>query len=149
RRGPGGGHPRQRLGDSAWTPIPYWLDGGADAGARGQLTVRADAGFYSRAFVRACRGARARFSVTVRMNRSLRAAIDAIPDKRPRPASGVGVAAPQPGVQHLAGVGQRGQQRVVAADLAVAEHPALLGQPMGFAHGAVDVDRQVGVQIGA
>ncbi len=50
------------------------------AGARGELTVRADSGFYSRAFIGACRRANARFSVTVRMNTSLRTAIAAIPD---------------------------------------------------------------------
>ena len=42
--------------------------------------MRADSAFYSRAMLWACRKAGARFSVTVRMNRSVRAAIDAIPD---------------------------------------------------------------------
>ena len=36
-------------------------------GRRGRVTLRADAGFYSRAVVRACRAADARFSLTVRM----------------------------------------------------------------------------------
>ena len=51
-----------------------------EAGATGELTVRADSAFYSRAMLWACRKAGAKFSVTVRMNRSVRAAIDAIPD---------------------------------------------------------------------
>ncbi|HUG83714.1 MAG TPA: IS1380 family transposase [Euzebya sp.] len=51
-----------------------------DAGATGELTVRADSAFYSRGFVAACRAADARFSVTVRMNTAIRAAIAAIPD---------------------------------------------------------------------
>ena len=41
--------------------------------------MRADSAFYSRAMLWACRKAGAKFSVTVRMNRSVRAAIDAIP----------------------------------------------------------------------
>src|SRR5512142_2489148 len=47
-------------------------------GRRGRVTLRADAGFYSRAVVRACRAADARFSLTVRMNPALRAAIAGI-----------------------------------------------------------------------
>ena len=49
-------------------------------GRRGRVTLRADAGFSSRAVVRACRAADARFSLTVRMNPALRAAIAGIPD---------------------------------------------------------------------
>jgi hypothetical protein len=55
------------------------------AGASGPLPVRADAGFYSRAFVRACRRAGARFSVTVRSNPTISAAIAAIEDSAWRP----------------------------------------------------------------
>jgi Transposase DDE domain group 1 len=51
-----------------------------DAGATGELTVRADSAFYSKAFLWACRDADVRFSVTVRMNRSVRAAVEAVPD---------------------------------------------------------------------
>jgi hypothetical protein len=52
-----------------------------DAGATGELTVRADSAFYSRGFIGACRAADARFSVTVRMNTAIRTAIAAIPDE--------------------------------------------------------------------
>lgn len=48
------------------------------AGATGALTVRADSAFYSRGFVTACRDHHARFSVTVKMLKPIRAAIDAI-----------------------------------------------------------------------
>lgn len=50
------------------------------AGRQGRVTLRADSGFYSRAVVRACRAAAARFSITVRMSPSVRAAIAAIPE---------------------------------------------------------------------
>jgi hypothetical protein len=52
-----------------------------EAGAVGQLTVRADSAFYSRAFVTACRDHNVRFSVTVRMLKPIREAIAAIPDQ--------------------------------------------------------------------
>ncbi len=50
------------------------------AGATGPLTMRADAGFYSAAVVRACRRAGARFSITVSLQPSLHAQISAIPE---------------------------------------------------------------------
>ncbi len=49
-----------------------------DAGATGALTVRADSAFYSKAFLGAARTADVRFSVTVRQDAKVRAAIDAI-----------------------------------------------------------------------
>ncbi|HYU69573.1 MAG TPA: IS1380 family transposase [Burkholderiales bacterium] len=48
------------------------------AGASGPLMVRADAGFYEAAVVRACRKAEARFSITVRLQQALRARIEAL-----------------------------------------------------------------------
>ena len=50
------------------------------AGARGQLTVRADSGFYTRALVAACRKMDVRFSITIRQHQSLRNIIEAIPE---------------------------------------------------------------------
>jgi hypothetical protein len=50
-----------------------------DAGARGDLTVRADSGFYAGTVVSACRRVGARFSITARKNTGIRRAIDAIP----------------------------------------------------------------------
>ncbi|CAN5908031.1 IS1380-like element ISMsm10 family transposase [soil metagenome] len=49
-----------------------------NAGAQGSLTFRADSAFYSRAFIGACRDHDARFSVTPRLSRSIREAIEAI-----------------------------------------------------------------------
>jgi hypothetical protein len=45
------------------------------------VTLRADSGFYSRDVIRACRRGNARFSVTARMNPSVRRAIAAIPEQ--------------------------------------------------------------------
>ena len=49
-------------------------------GARGQLTVRADSGFYTHDVVFACRETRVRFSITIRQHQSLRNLIEAIPE---------------------------------------------------------------------
>ena len=49
-------------------------------GARGQLTVRADSGFYTHAVVSACRQLDVRFSITIRQHASLRELIEAIPE---------------------------------------------------------------------
>ena len=50
------------------------------AGATGQLTVRADSGFYTHDIVTVCRNNDVRFSITVRQHRSLRDLIEAIPE---------------------------------------------------------------------
>ena len=49
------------------------------AGARVQLTVRADSGFYTHAIVAACRWMDVRFSITIRQHARLRNIIEAIP----------------------------------------------------------------------
>lgn len=51
------------------------------AGATGPLTLRADSGFYSRAVVAACRRAKVRFSITVRLQARLRDCIEAVPEE--------------------------------------------------------------------
>ena len=51
-----------------------------DAGASGQLTVRADSGFYNHAVVAVCRAQDVRFSVTIRQQPSVRTLIEAIPE---------------------------------------------------------------------
>ena len=51
------------------------------AGARGQLTVRADSGFYTHAIAAACRRMDVRFSITIRQSASLRSLIEAIPQQ--------------------------------------------------------------------
>ena len=55
------------------------------AGAKGQLTVRADSGFYTHPVVSVCRKMKVRFSITVRLRRSLRQLIEAIPEADWRP----------------------------------------------------------------
>ena len=49
-------------------------------GASGQLTVRADSGFYTHSVVSVCRKLGLRFSITVRQHKSLRSLIQAIPE---------------------------------------------------------------------
>ena len=50
------------------------------AGASGQLTMRADSGFYAHAVVAVCRKLGVRFSITIRQQPSMRRLIEAIPE---------------------------------------------------------------------
>jgi Transposase DDE domain group 1 len=50
------------------------------AGATGQLTVRADSGFYAHAVVAVCRTMKVRFSITIRQHAGVRRLIEAIPE---------------------------------------------------------------------
>ena len=50
------------------------------AGASGQLTMRADSGFYNHAVVAACRALDVRFSVTIRQQPNVRTLLEAIPE---------------------------------------------------------------------
>jgi len=50
------------------------------AGATGELTVRADSGFYAHAVVETCRKMKVRFSITIRMSPALHGRIAAIPE---------------------------------------------------------------------
>ena len=50
------------------------------AGARGQLTARADSGFYAHSVVSVCRKMDVRFSITIRQHKSLHNVIEAIPE---------------------------------------------------------------------
>ena len=67
------GHGAQRLVAEAVTVA-------RSAGATGQVMVRADSGYYRHDVIAAAVAAKAWFSVTVRMNPSVRQAITAIPD---------------------------------------------------------------------
>ena len=53
-----------------------------DAGASGQLTVRADSGFYARSVVAVCRKLDVRCSITIRQQPSVRRRIEAIPEEQ-------------------------------------------------------------------
>ena len=59
------------------------------AGAKGQLTVRADSGFYTHSIVAVCHKTKVRFSITIRQRASLRASlrnlIEAILEREWRP----------------------------------------------------------------
>ena len=55
------------------------------AGATGQLTVRADSGFYAHSSVALCRRMKVSFSITVRQHARLRRLIEAIPEADWRP----------------------------------------------------------------
>ena len=48
------------------------------AGAKGQLTVRADSGFYTHAVVALCRRMNVRFSITIRQHAGLRNLIERV-----------------------------------------------------------------------
>ena len=50
------------------------------AGSKGQLTVRADSGFYTHAIVTVCRKTKVRFSITIRQHARLRNLIEAMPE---------------------------------------------------------------------
>ena len=50
-------------------------------GSSGQLTVRADSGFYAHALVAVCRAMEVRFSITIRQHVRLRNIIEAIPEE--------------------------------------------------------------------
>ena len=50
------------------------------AGAKGQLMVWADSGFYAHALVAVCRKMDVRYSITIRQHKSLRHLIEAIPE---------------------------------------------------------------------
>ena len=50
------------------------------AGASGQLTMRADSGFYAHSVVTMCRRLGVRYSITARQHKGLRALIEAIPE---------------------------------------------------------------------
>ena len=56
-------------------------------GASGQLTVRADSGFYTHAVAAACRKLDVRFSSTIRQHKSLHNLIEAIPEEDWTPIS--------------------------------------------------------------
>ncbi|MGI9017254.1 MAG: IS1380 family transposase [Euzebya sp.] len=78
-------HTRMRGGNAgsargAGTFVAETISRVRDAGATGQLTLRADSAFYAKTVLWACRNTDVRFSVTIRSNARLRKAIAAIPE---------------------------------------------------------------------
>jgi hypothetical protein len=73
------------------------------AGATGQLTLRADSGFYADAVVAVCRRLNIRFSVTIRQHKGVRRLVEAIPDEAWTPIHfGDLLGARNPGLKALA-----------------------------------------------
>ena len=80
-------HARQRRGrsnDATSAPIfiKETISRLRQAGAAGQIVLRADSGFYLHDVVAACRAAEVRFSITARMIGKLRSVIEAIPEEQ-------------------------------------------------------------------
>ena len=78
------------------------------AGAVGELTVRADSGFWSAKLIRRLRGHRVRSSITVRQTKAVRAAIAAIPQ-----AAWVPIASQPDGAAQVAETGYQGDRLIV------------------------------------
>jgi hypothetical protein len=78
------------------------------AGASGQLTLRADSGFWSAKTIRACRRHQIRYSITVRQTKPIRTAIQAIDQD-----AWVDIVYPDEGLAQLAETRYRGDRLVV------------------------------------
>jgi hypothetical protein len=78
------------------------------AGAGGELTLRADSGFWSAKLIKRLRGHRVRYSITVRQTKTVRAAIAAIPE-----AAWVQIAYQPDGVAQVAETPYRGDRLIV------------------------------------
>jgi len=77
-------------------------------GATGQLTVRADSGFWSVKVIRRLRRGKFRYSITVRLTRPVRQAIAAIPDN-----AWIDIGYPDSGVAQVAEARFRGDRLIV------------------------------------
>jgi Transposase DDE domain group 1 len=78
------------------------------AGATGELTVRADSGFWSAKTIKALRRHRVRYSITVRHTKPVCAAIAQIPDNAWQP-----IDYPDPGIAQVAETRYRGDRLIV------------------------------------
>jgi hypothetical protein len=78
------------------------------SGASGQLTMRADSGFWSAKTIRACRRHRIRYSITVRQTTPIRAAIATI-DEQPW----VDIVYPEGGIAQVAETRYKGDRLIV------------------------------------
>jgi hypothetical protein len=78
------------------------------AGATGELTLRADSGFWSAKTIKRLRRHRVRYSITVRLTKPVRAAIAAIPE-----AAWTDIAYPDPGVAQVAETRWKGDRLIV------------------------------------
>src|SRR4030095_9861320 len=78
------------------------------AGASGELTLRADSGFWSAKLIKRLRGHRVRYSITVRQTKTVRAAIAAIPE-----AAWVPIAYQRDGLAQVAETPYQGDRLIV------------------------------------
>jgi hypothetical protein len=88
------------------------------AGASGQLTLRADSGFWSAKIMTACRRHRIRFSITVRQTRQVQAAIAAIGED-----AWIEIDYPDGGIAQVAETRLAGERLVYAAPALSAHKP--------------------------
>ena len=93
-------------------------------GARGQLTVRADSGFYTHAVVAVCRRMDVRFSIAIRQRTRLRNLIEAIPEAGLDADSLLDGRRRRCGRDHLHPVPGRGGRRASTAHRPAGEAPA-------------------------
>ena len=112
------------------------------AGAKSQLTVRADSGFYTHAVVQACRKMKVRFSITVRLRQNLRDLIEAIPELESHPL--LDGRRRRRGRNHLHPLRQSARRRAGAAHRpAGSAHPRLpVGAIRHLSYHALITDRQ-------
>jgi hypothetical protein len=90
------------------------------AGATGELTMRADSGFWSAKTIRACRRHRLRYSITVRQTKPIRAAIAAIEEQ-----AWIDIVYPQGGLAQVAETRYKGDRLIVRRTRLVGEQAEL------------------------
>jgi DDE family transposase len=78
------------------------------SGASGELTLRADSGFWSAKTIRACRRHRIRYSITVRQTKPIRAAIATIDEQ-----AWVDIVYPEGGLAKVAETRYQGDRLIV------------------------------------
>jgi hypothetical protein len=89
------------------------------AGASGELTMRADSGFWSAKTIRACHRHQIRYSITVRLTKPIRAAIAAIDEQ-----AWVDIVYPDGGIAQVAETRYRGDRLIVRAPAWWASRPS-------------------------
>jgi Transposase DDE domain group 1 len=109
------------------------------SGASGQLTMRADSGFWSAKTIRACRRHRIRSSITVRQTKPIRAAIATMDEQ-----AWVDIVYPEGGIAQVAETRYQGDRLIVGRTRLVGAQAELL--PTWRYH-AVVTDR-VGTTVG-
>ncbi len=89
------------------------------AGASGELTLRADSGFWSAKTIRACRRHRIRYSITVRQTTPIRAAIATIDEQ-----AWVDIVYPEGGMAEVAETRYQGDRLIVRRTRPIGAQPS-------------------------